>query len=249
MRYGIDLPHPSARGCPSSDFRYSFERKEKTAALNCTEIMARGLLILLAATICKLAEILNRFVLNLLGVRVETAVFLKPNLNNVIVNVPVMLECYTHENIYSILSFTFSSKGVGASLSSVTAIPGGGIRRSVTFTITAALNGTRVSCYGSTPSVHNRSQQVTTIFARGAFDDFRTCELPNHLFFNWTSAFTLNGFVIQYNITDNLQNKTIYVPHYSVPLRLGYRANITVIVTTAACQAVHGGTKEISDGM
>lgn len=175
--------------------------------------------------------------------------FLKPDLNNVIVDVPVTLECYTNENIYSFLSFGFSDpQNVDASSSSVTDIPGGGIGRNTTFTITAALNGTKVFCFASGTG-SEPSSQSTTIFTRGAMDDFHYCRLPGHLFFNWTSVFTLNGFVIQYKITDNHQNKTIDVPHYSVPLRSeSYQANITVVVKTAGSQVVqaYGESKQIN---
>ena len=215
-------------------------------------MMARGflLLMLLATTIRKLVEILNKFFLDLLGAVEATAratVFLKPNLTNVIVNIPVILECYTYENGYSFLSFSFSGpQKVSTSSSPVTNIPGGGIKRNTTFTLTTT-NVTEVLCYAYGTGLVPIPSQPVTIFAQGAMDDFRTCKLPNHLFFNWTSAFTLNGFVIQYNITDNLQNKTIYVPHYSVPLRSGtYQANITAIVTTAASQAVHRENRMIN---
>lgn len=183
---------------------------------------------------------------------VEAAVFFKPNLPNVnvIVNVPATLECYTHESGYDFLSFDFSTHIVSQS-SRVTNLTshGRGIKRNVTFTMTAGLNGTRVACSATGKGAFPQLQ-IVTIFAQevpsNLMANFHVCRLPDHLFFNWNSVFTLNGFVRQYIIIDNHQNKTINDSNYSVNISGLYQASITVVITTAASQVVHGETKEIS---
>lgn len=208
---------------------------------------ARGLLTLLMATTCKL-------VLDPLGARVvEATVFLKPSLTNFIINVPVTVECYTHESGYLTLSFSFNSSSnhtINHVPSHITYLNDGGLRGSTTFTMTAELNGTKVVCAAAAYGRQVIESQPATIYVQevpSQMDSFRYCKLPGYLFFNWTSVFTLNGIAILYNITDNLQIKTIDVPHYSVPLRSGsYQANITVIVyATAANQIAYEAIPEI----
>ena len=118
--------------------------------------------------------------------------------------------------------------------------------KSASFTMTAGLNGTiTVYCSAYHGEKGLTKSQPATIYTQEVpnnIDNFHYCRLLDRLFFNWNSVFALNGILIKYEITDNYQNKTINVPHYSVPLSSGaYQANIVVIVNaTVANQIAHG---------
>lgn len=168
-------------------------------------------------------------------------------MTNFIINLPVTLECYTHESGYSSLSFSFSpapGHTVNGQPSSITSLPGGGIRRSTTFTMTAGLNGTMVVCFAFNGNKFAQSRHATILGQKvpDLNDNFHYCSLSNRLFFSWNSVLPLEGIVIQYRITENHQNKTIDKPPYSMLIVSGlYRGNITVIVNvTASNQITYG---------
>lgn len=173
---------------------------------------------------------------------------LKPNLINVIVDVPVTVDCYASGgNGYSSLAFTFfPASGLTHQDSLDKKLHDGGISKSTTFTMTAGLNGTiNITCYAfDTEDVITESQPAT-IYAQEVpnyIDNFRYCKLLDRLFIYWSPVITLNSIVIEYEITDNHENKTINVSHYSVSPSSGlYQANIVVIVNaTVANQIAYG---------
>ena len=139
------------------------------------------------------------------------------------------MECYTYESRYTSLSFSFTpppGQKVHNQLFSITTLPGGGIRRSTTFTMTAGLNGTKVVCYATDDnSTKMNPSRHATIFGQevpNINDNFHYCSLSDRFFFNWNSVSPLEGIVIQYRITDSQhQNKTIDKPPYSILIGSG----------------------------
>lgn len=94
-----------------------------------------------------------------------------------------------------LLSFSFSpppGQKVNGQPSSITSLRGGGIRRSITFTMTAGLNGTKVVCSASDVRtnlfVQSRRATILGQEVPNLNGKFPICSLSDRLFFNWNSV-------------------------------------------------------------
>ena len=142
--------------------------------------------------------------------------------------------------MYSKLSFIFHTHAISAKTSSVMQLnANGGIRRTTTFTMTADLNATQISCYGSGAAGVYNSSRIVEIFVQAPpnqINDVDICKLGRLVFFSWNPVFALAGINVSYIITDNHRNMTIYEPRYSLQLdnELDYKGNITVVFNASA---------------
>ena len=181
---------------------------------------------------------------------VEGVFYLQPKSANVIVGRRVEFECGTHEKMN--LLFTFDSPpGTSVSIdSSSTETPAsGGTKIAVSFTVTAELNMTRVTCnvIGTdlrTPPATVRMQYMPEVRK----ETVRTCQLGTYVFFHWPHVFVLDGIIAHYRIVDNFNtNITVSEPRYSIVYnqkdQKQYEAHIILILNeTAIGNIVHGYT-------
>ena len=169
--------------------------------------------------------------------------FLTPSVTNVILGKAITLECYTYESIYTSLSFIFHTRTNSTKTTPVVQF-NGGIRRTTTFTMTADLNATQLSCAASGPGGAYSTSQIVEILVQDPkqINDVDVCKLGRQVFFSWNSVFALLGINVSYIINDNYghQNMIINKSHYSIQLNdeLDYESNIVVIFNASAFNQV-----------
>ena len=181
---------------------------------------------------------------------VEGGFYLQPKSADVIVGRLVEFECGTLEKTN--LLFTFDSPpgtSVSITSSSTEAPASGGMKKVVSFVVTAELNMTRVTCnvIGTdlrTPPATVRAQYMPEVRE----DTVRACQLGRYVSFCWPRVFVLDGIVARYRIVDNFNTDiTVSEPHcsifYNKTNQKQYEARITLILNeTATGNVVYGYT-------